>query len=265
MPSADRVKEVASNKPAAATAFSLPGTAETGFVTFASVLSNGETCVYRASEQNGTLWEIGIGTFVTGSPNTITRPTTVLSNSAGTTAKIDFSGATGDVELVITVDASRLNDLEKMRTAGFFVRTNGTAQTTTDAAWNALHGGAGGALDTVEYDPKGYWSADSNGRFTPAAGRWQVGGCAGVDGLTSSQRLLVGVKKNGETTPSRLLARSGAPAATATVAMSGTTIVEANGTDYFQLCLFTDGAGTHVTLSTPGFLYFWGEYQGPVL
>lgn len=58
---------------------------------FASSFSNGQTCFYVLSD--GLISEWGIGTFSTGSPNTLSR-TTVLGNSAGTTSRLNFTGTT---------------------------------------------------------------------------------------------------------------------------------------------------------------------------
>ena len=88
---ADRVQETAS----------APGTgsvtllgAVTGFQTFA-VIGNGNTTYYTIADQGGANWEVGIGTYSTSGP-TLAR-TTVLSNSLGTVAKINFSSGTQSV------------------------------------------------------------------------------------------------------------------------------------------------------------------------
>lgn len=96
-----RVKETASNKPNASTAFSLPGSAATGYRTFASAYANNDQLPYHAT--NGTSWESGIGTFTTG-PSTLTR-TTIL-ESSNTNAAVDFS-AGADVELFVEWPAAQ--------------------------------------------------------------------------------------------------------------------------------------------------------------
>jgi hypothetical protein len=87
----DRVRESAS----------APGTgvvtllgAVTGFQTFAAI-GNANTTYYCIADQNGTRWEVGIGTY-TSSGTTLTRDT-VLSNSAGNTSFINFNSGTQDV------------------------------------------------------------------------------------------------------------------------------------------------------------------------
>lgn len=83
------VKETAS-APGTATTFNLGG-ATAPFVSFASVFSSGATMFYFMID--ATQWETGVGTLTHGSPNTLTR-TTVLANSAGSTARLNFAGTT---------------------------------------------------------------------------------------------------------------------------------------------------------------------------
>lgn len=68
--------------------------AVTGFQTFATI-GNGNTTYYTIAGQGTSEWEVGIGTY-TSSGTTLSRDT-VLSNSLGTTAKINFSAGTKDV------------------------------------------------------------------------------------------------------------------------------------------------------------------------
>lgn len=95
----DRVKE----------SCSAPGTgtvtllgADTGYVTFA-VIGDGNSTYYCIADNSGNNWEVGIGTY-TASGTTLSRDT-VLSNSAGTTNKIDF--AAGTQAVFVTYPAER--------------------------------------------------------------------------------------------------------------------------------------------------------------
>lgn len=74
----------------------------TGYVAF-SVIGNGNSTYYCIADQGGTNWEVGIGTY-TASGTTLSRDT-VLSNSASTTAKINF--ATGTQDVFVTYPAER--------------------------------------------------------------------------------------------------------------------------------------------------------------
>lgn len=105
-----RVKETASNKPNASTAFNLPGSAATGFRTFATAYANADQLPYHAT--NGTDWESGVGTFTTGSPNTIVRTTILESSNAD--AAVDFS-AGADIELFVEWPSSAGFDADEVK------------------------------------------------------------------------------------------------------------------------------------------------------
>ena len=87
----DRVKETCTS-PGTGTVTLLG--ASTGYVSF-SVIGNANSTYYCIADQSGSNWEVGIGTY-TASGTTLSRDT-VLSNSAGTTANINFSTGTQDV------------------------------------------------------------------------------------------------------------------------------------------------------------------------
>ena len=261
------VKEVATNKPTGAQTFAISGTAVTNFRSFASAYTNGDVIPVFASNADNSMWEESECTLSTG---VLTRTTILKSSNAN--AAVDFSGSATDVTLKVTsltakVEASEQPLIEAARIAGygFFVRSDGNIQTVTDSSWQNIVGGASGALHTVEWNVSSVFSADANGRFTPPAGRWLVGGCVTVDLVTASQRILVGIRKNNEATPGRLLSRSGTPSTTNTTGLGNSTIVQANGTDYFNLALYVDGSGTHSVGTTAGFTSFWAQYLGPVL
>lgn len=104
---ADRVKETTTT--AGTGTVTLAG-ASTGYQSFA-VIGNGNTTFYCIAGQNGSEWEVGIGTY-TSAGTTLAR-TTVLSNSAGTQpSALSFSAGTKDVfvtypsEKSVNLDAS---------------------------------------------------------------------------------------------------------------------------------------------------------------
>lgn len=88
---ADRVRETTTT--AGTGTVTLAG-AVLGFQSFA-VIGNANNTYYTIAGQGTSEWEVGIGTY-TSSGTTLSRDT-VLSNSAGTTAKIVFSAGTKDV------------------------------------------------------------------------------------------------------------------------------------------------------------------------
>jgi hypothetical protein len=133
----ERVKEVASNKPNASTPFNLPDSAPTSFQSFDSAFTSADTMECLAT--NGTAWESFIGTFTSGSPDTLTR-TTLLASSTG--SSIDWSSG-GDVTVFCTTSSKTLNDLinllliEKNYISGLTVNwiSNTQIQVTTGQAY----------------------------------------------------------------------------------------------------------------------------------
>jgi hypothetical protein len=72
--------------------------AVTGYRTFASVMANGDTCLYCIAAQSGSEWETGIGTFVSATP-ALARTTVLESSNAG--SAVDFSAGTKDVFITL--------------------------------------------------------------------------------------------------------------------------------------------------------------------
>jgi len=128
---ADRVK-VTVSAPGTATPITL-GAAVTGFQNF-NVIGDGNSTFYTIADQSGNNWEVGIGTF-TLSGTTLTR-TTVLSNSAGTTSRINFSSGTQDV--FVTYPAGRSAYAATVPSNGQLLIGNGT-----DFTLSTLTGGGG--------------------------------------------------------------------------------------------------------------------------
>ena len=68
--------------------------AVTGYQSFNAAVGNGNTCYYTIADQNGSNWEVGVGTFT--APATLAR-TTVLASSTG--SLVNFSSGTQNVFL----------------------------------------------------------------------------------------------------------------------------------------------------------------------
>ena len=96
----DRVKETSTTTGTGT--LNLAG-ASVGFVTFVAGIGNSNTTYYAIHEQGTASFEIGIGTVTDATPDTLAR-TTVLNNSLGTTAKINFSGT---LDVFCTMPASK--------------------------------------------------------------------------------------------------------------------------------------------------------------
>ena len=75
--------------------------AVTGFVTFGSVLSDGDTTYYTISD--GSNWEVGLGTYNT-SGNTLTRTDANVLQSTNSDNRISLSGNTADVFITLPAD-----------------------------------------------------------------------------------------------------------------------------------------------------------------
>jgi len=78
--------------------------AVTGFRTFVSGIGDGNTTYYAIFEEGTNSFEVGLGTVTDATPDTLAR-NTVLSNSSGTTDKINFSG--GTLSVFCTMPASK--------------------------------------------------------------------------------------------------------------------------------------------------------------
>ena len=96
----DRVKETSTTTGTGT--LNLAG-ASVGFVTFVAGIGNSNTTYYAINAQGTSNWEVGIGTVTDATPDTLARAT-VLNNSLGTTAKINFSGT---LDVFCTMPASK--------------------------------------------------------------------------------------------------------------------------------------------------------------
>ena len=79
------------------------GGAVTNFETFAANLSNSDTTYYAIVDNTSGAFEVGLGTFSTGSPNTLARTTPIASSNSN--SAVNFGVGTKDV--FITLPASK--------------------------------------------------------------------------------------------------------------------------------------------------------------
>ena len=84
------VQQQSASAPGTATSFNL-APPPTGFRGFVSAFGSGVECFYVIESADRTMREWGRGQATSGSPDTFTR-TTVLGNSSGTTARLNFTG-----------------------------------------------------------------------------------------------------------------------------------------------------------------------------
>ena len=116
---ADRVRETSTT--AGTGTLTLAG-AVAGFQSFA-VIGNGNTTYYSIVDSTANTWEVGIGTY-TSSGTTLSRDT-VLANSLGTTAKIDFASNSKDVFVTYPATKSVHEDATNTAYSDQFAASNG--------------------------------------------------------------------------------------------------------------------------------------------
>lgn len=211
----------------------------------------------------GVGWELRNGGVYTHATTTLGRGAIEQSSEAGNAA-VNFTSA---ATVAFVVPASIGQHLMQMLYGGFRVTNDGTnQQAVVDGSWQVLHGGAGGCLLSTTYNPQGWWSADVAGKFQPAvAGRYLVGGSVSIDSVTNTQRCNLGLRRNGNDADILQLARE-INGTTNKAGGAGSVVVPFDGTtDYVQLVVFLDGAGSHNTSANLGFCYLFAEYLGPIL
>jgi len=118
--------------------------AQTGFSSF-STIGNGNSTYYTIADQGGANWEVGIGTY-TSSGTTLSRDT-VLSNSAGTTAKINFSSGAQDVFCTYPAEQAVYQDTGSAIVPGtsgaiYLTAQTITQNTTIPSGYNGIMAGA---------------------------------------------------------------------------------------------------------------------------
>jgi len=125
---ADRVKETTTTTGTGA--ITLAG-AEPNFVTFTSVLSDGDTTYYAIVDDTNTAFEVGLGTF-TASGTTLARTTVLASSNSG--SAVDLQAGTKDVFINYPAGKSVFLNASNQ------LVINGTAVTSTAAELNILDG-----------------------------------------------------------------------------------------------------------------------------
>ncbi|HEV7337010.1 MAG TPA: hypothetical protein VGO06_13645 [Bosea sp. (in: a-proteobacteria)] len=248
----DRVRETSTTTGTGT--LSLAGAA-VGYQSFASVLANGDTCWYAAAM--GPHWEVGRGTFATGSPPTLAR-TTVIASSNGAAA-VDFPA--GDKDVFITVPATAL---EALALISAFTRTLLDDASAAEArvtlgvrnqAFSVNKGGANqsgiasGVITKVTfgieaYDQGGYYDQSLH-RWTPPAGNVQVQAMvAYAAGIVDQTAPRVFIYKNGSAFAYSIQNTSGTGGVS--IAVSAEDV--ANGTDYYEVFFF-NASGIDMTIS----------------
>ena len=132
----------------------------------------------------------------------------------------------------------------------FVANKNGTDQTgVATATWTKV------TISTEDFD-EGGWFDTVNARWTPPAGRYRIAGVAQFTaGIVDAGQYGVAIYKNG-TIHREMVARS--PGMTFLSAVISA-IVEADGTDYFELWVFGNGTGSKTVAGSTSATWFEGS------
>lgn len=169
---ADRVRDTTTTTGTGA--LTVSGSAPSGYQSFSSVLSTGDTCYYAVQHQAAAEWEVGLGTY--SSSNTITRTTVYASSNSG--SAVDFSAGTKDI--FITLAASRT--VQKDNSGNITGLVIGTNVQAWDADLDAI-GGISATSGLLKKTAANTWSLDttSYGYLNVP----QVGGAAKTSSYTA--------------------------------------------------------------------------------
>ena len=115
----DRIKETSTTSGTGT--LTLAGAAN-GFRSFADI-GNGNTTYYAIVDTTAGTWEVGIGTY-TSSGTTLAR-NTILSNSSGTTAAINFAANVKDVFVTYPASKAVYGDASDIAYDAHFAASNG--------------------------------------------------------------------------------------------------------------------------------------------
>ncbi len=180
---ADWVLETASNPGTNATV-NLAGAVTGPFKSFASAFSSGDSVFYTISDETAAR-ETGIGTFIAGAPNTITR-NTVKANTLGTTNRVNFIGAVFVWCSPPASNAAYYDTNGNLQAPGSVMLNNNNAIVTRDSGGSTVNAlrmtasnimllltGTGG-LQIADQSSSVFWSINSAGVVNQTGDRWSV-------------------------------------------------------------------------------------------
>jgi hypothetical protein len=153
--------------------------ADTNYVALSAVFANGDEVPYGIVGDTG--WEVGIGTFVTGTPNTLQRTTVLASSNAG--SAVSWPAGTKKIYCTVPMELipfrPRSSDPASPRPGETWFNTSTGAfkgAATGTATWTAgtAVGTSGGGLRGV--GPSGSAMIWSSARFTTNGTTWSTAG-----------------------------------------------------------------------------------------
>lgn len=137
---ADRVADTSTTTGTGA--FTVSGTAPTGYRTFSAVCSTNDTLWYCIAHQSQNEWEVGYGTY--SASNQITRTTVLSSSNSG--SAVNFSSGTKDVFLTLAAGRTQIN-VQQFTASGTWTKPAGFSPSSR-VLMQAWGGGGGGFKGT---------------------------------------------------------------------------------------------------------------------
>jgi hypothetical protein len=121
----------------------------------------------------------------------------------------------------------------------------------TDNAYTLL------PYDTEEFDIGGFYDATTNFRFQPPPGKYVIGGESGsISTIADQQLFAISLYKNGSLF--KVLQTRAESGAAATI-LGGCALVEANGTDYFDLRFYQNTGADRTITGSQSQCYIYGN------
>ena len=122
----DRVRDTSTSTGTGA--FTVSGTAPTGYQTFSAAMTTSDTIWYSISHQSANEWEVGLGTY--SASNEITRTTVLASSNSG--SAVSFSAGTKDI--FTTLPSSIITNFQGSKQTIWLPATAMASRTTNGAA-----------------------------------------------------------------------------------------------------------------------------------
>lgn len=199
-------------------------------------ISNGEFSLQSYKTGAGVIVPM---TFYVGNTEAVRISTTNNQLLVNTTSESSVAGAKARINGILVVDNS----------VGFMAHRNGTNLAIADITFTQV------AMTTEEFDQNNSFSL-VNSRFTPPAGKYYLSGMCGFSGGVDQMRIAALLYKNGAAFKDASNTVSGANAAS----VLASALVDANGTDFFELYVWQQSAGTR-TLSGASFDTWFCGYR----
>lgn len=156
------------------------------------------------------------------------------------------------VESAVTGAKLRVNGIVAIdNTCAFSVHNNSVNFNVTTGIFTKV------TFSTKEFDQNNSFNVGTS-RFTPPAGKYLLCGATGITGGIANQRLVIGLMKSGANVKNSATTVGGANP----FGVAGTWVVDASGTDYFEIFVFQDSGGTETFSGASVDTYFMGYRIG---